>query len=86
MKEKAAVFLGGVCVGAALTYFFDPDMGKRRVSRVRDKAVHFKNRGFRIVQSQSRDVKNRLYGLYRETKSFIGNACEPIRGITRRAS
>lgn len=34
------IFLGGAFVGVTLMYFLDPNSGRRRRARTRDKVVH----------------------------------------------
>lgn len=63
--------LGGLGVGAALMYFFDPNGGRRRRALVRDKAVGISNDVRDSIGSKSRDLRNRAKGLVHEAKSLI---------------
>jgi hypothetical protein len=50
-------------VGAAATYFFDPDMGRRRRALVRDQLVRLIRIGREEVEVGMRDASNRARGL-----------------------
>jgi hypothetical protein len=75
--------IGGACIGAGIMYFADPRLGKRRRSLVRDQFVRAGAKTRRFVQGRGEDVKNRLYGLYCETRELIGSRCESSRGEDR---
>ena len=69
--NKGAALVGGVGLGAALMYFFDPDRGKRRRALVRDKIEAAENKMGEYASKMSRDIRNRAYGLAAETKSIF---------------
>ena len=55
--------LGGLCIGAALMYFLDPDRGRRRRHLVRDQLVHAGRVSGDAVDATSRDLRNRARGV-----------------------
>ena len=69
--KKGAALVGGVGIGAALMYFFDPDRGKRRRALVRDKIEAAENKMGEYAGKMSRDIRNRAYGFALETKSIF---------------
>lgn len=70
MNKKAAL-VGGLGLGAALMYLFDPDRGRRRRALIRDKAEGAANKAGDYAGKMSRDLRNRAYGLVAETKSIF---------------
>lgn len=70
MNKKAAL-VGGLGIGAALMYLFDPDRGKRRRALIRDKAEAAANKTGMYAEKMSRDLRNRAYGVVAETKSIF---------------
>ena len=78
--------IGAACIGAGVMFLLDPDKGKRRLSLVRDQCVKAGKRTGRLVQGGTRDLKNRVYGLYCETRSLLGDRCDSENPRTRRAS
>src|SRR5687768_1398713 len=71
--RKSLVVIGAACIGAGIMYVADPKMGKRRLSLVRDQWVSANSKLRRTVNGRTQDLKNRLYGVYCETKSFFGD-------------
>jgi hypothetical protein len=60
--------IAGLAVGAIGAYFLDPHQGKRRRARVRDQ-MHAQGRNLQVETNRIlADVKNRLWGLYIETR------------------
>ena len=70
MNKKVAV-VGGLGLGAALMYLFDPNRGRRRRQLIRDKAEGVANKAGDYAGKMSRDLRNRAYGLAAETKSVF---------------
>ena len=60
MKRLLAI---GAALGAALTWFFDPQNGARRRNMTRDKVVAFFRQGGRKAGRASRGVAAEAYGL-----------------------
>jgi hypothetical protein len=70
MNKKIAL-VGGLGLGAALMYLFDPDRGRRRRALIRDKAEGAANKAGDYAGKMSRDLRNRAYGMVAETKSIF---------------
>jgi osmotically-inducible protein OsmY len=70
MNNKAAI-IGGVGLGAALMYFFDPDRGARRRALVRDKCESAANKTGTYAEKFSRDLRNRASGVVADAKSLF---------------
>jgi hypothetical protein len=73
-------WLGGVAVGAALMYVFDPDRGRRRRALARDKAIHAARVASDTVGSTSRDLSNRARGVAAEARAALRHSPEPPSG------
>jgi osmotically-inducible protein OsmY len=69
--NKGTALVGGVGLGAALMYFFDPDRGKRRRALVRDKVEAAGDKVGTYAEKMSRDIKNRAYGIVTETTALF---------------
>jgi BON domain len=69
--NKGVALVGGVGLGAALMYIFDPDRGGRRRALIRDKFVAAGNKTNDLAGKLSRDLRNRAYGVVAETKSLF---------------
>lgn len=81
--RKGLTLLGSASVGALIMLLADPVSGKRRRSLIRDQVTKANRRVGRAFQRKSEDAKNRLYGMYCETRSFWGKSrdqeSEPVR-------
>jgi osmotically-inducible protein OsmY len=53
----------GVATGAALVYFFDPKMGNRRRSTIRDRVLAFFRRTGRQAGRAGQTAKSQAYGM-----------------------
>ena len=65
------LFLGGAAVGVALMYFLDPNSGRRRRARTRDKVVHAArvvNEGAKVT---ARDTMHRAQGAWAEARRLF---------------
>ena len=69
--KKTWTGVGGLGVGAALMYLFDPERGNRRRALLRDKAFHVAHSAGEKLDVRSRDAANRLHGLLARTKSLV---------------
>ena len=64
------IFIGGA-VGVALMYFLDPNLGRRRRARTRDKVVHAArvvNEGAKVT---ARDTVHRVQGAWAEARKMF---------------
>jgi hypothetical protein len=68
--------LGGIGVGAALMYLFDPNGGRRRRALIRDKAVGIRNDVTDAIEGKARDLSNRAKGAVHEAKSLIADVTD----------
>jgi hypothetical protein len=71
-KIKNSLTLAGVSAG--LMYLFDPNLGKRRRSLVRDQIVHGMKKLRRAADVTLSDMENRAYGTYCECRSLFRRA------------
>jgi len=69
--NKGVALVGGVGLGAALMYIFDPDRGERRRALIRDRFVAAGNKANDLTGKMSRDLRNRANGVVAETKSLF---------------
>ncbi|HKU47729.1 MAG TPA: BON domain-containing protein, partial [Burkholderiales bacterium] len=68
--------LFGSALGALVMYFLDPNLGRRRRARTRDKVMHAAkvvNEGARVT---ARDTVHRAQGAWAEAKRLLGNEGE----------
>ena len=66
---KTPIALAGVSAG--IMYLFDPDLGRRRRSILRDKMTHARNKLRKAADISVRDMKHRIYGTYCEMRAKI---------------
>jgi hypothetical protein len=71
-------------LGAALMYFFDPDRGRSRRVRLRDRIVHLKNEMDHAIEVASHDVVNRTRGLVARGRSLLSGEHPPDAVIVAR--
>lgn len=71
--NKGVALVGGIGLGAALMYVFDPDRGKRRRALIRDKVEAAGCKLGDKADKMQRDLRNRAYGVVAETKSMFRN-------------
>ena len=69
--NKGVALIGGVGLGAALMYIFDPDRGGRRRALIRDKFEAAGNKATSYAGKMSHDLRNRASGVVAETKSLF---------------
>ena len=71
-------FAGGALVGARVMYLFDPDRGRSRRVRMRDKAVRGLHVLGREANKQIRNAGNHLLGRVHELRSSIRDRSNDI--------
>jgi osmotically-inducible protein OsmY len=69
--RKGVALVGGLGLGAALMYVFDPDRGKGRRARIRDKVDSTAHKLGDAAEKMGRDISNRAQGMVAETKSIF---------------
>src|SRR5687768_7783974 len=72
------IFFGGAAIGVALMYFLDPNSGRRRRARTRDKVVHaarLVNEGAKVT---ARDTVHRAQGAWAEAKRLFTGEDEEV--------
>lgn len=62
LLKKTAIIAGFAGAGAAIVYLLDPEHGKRRRARVRDKATHFGVQARKTLLTCGIDLGNKLEG------------------------
>src|SRR5437868_14734918 len=60
------MLLGGIGLGAALMYLFDPERGRGRRARLSDQLASKANRLGDRAEARARDLRNRAQGLMHE--------------------
>jgi osmotically-inducible protein OsmY len=73
MNRELTLMTGGIGLGAALMYMFDPDRGKRRRALVRDKLASAASKTPRAIGATARDLSNRARGLASEAGSLFSS-------------
>ncbi|MGI8997363.1 MAG: MBL fold metallo-hydrolase, partial [Pyrinomonadaceae bacterium] len=68
------LLIGGIGLGAALMYLFDPERGRRRRALVRDKVIGATNQAGQLLGQTSRDLQNRTRGVVAEAGSVLGDS------------
>ena len=79
MKAVLAA-IGGLGVGAALMYLFDPDRGNQRRALIRDKAVKYNRETREAIEAKAKDLSNRAKGVVYELKSAVSPENESTTG------
>lgn len=68
--------LGLIGMGAALMYVFDPERGRRRRARLRDKIAHTINVTKMAANTTAHDLRNRAKGIVAETRTLLSQGDE----------
>ncbi|HEY5838488.1 MAG TPA: YtxH domain-containing protein [Pyrinomonadaceae bacterium] len=76
MNKKIAL-IGGLGLGAALMYLFDPDRGGRRRAVIREKAEGAANQAGEYAEKLSHDLRNRASEVVSEAKAIFKGADNP---------
>lgn len=66
--SSSNLLFSGVAIGAGLMYFLDPQVGRRRRARARDKYHHYSKVGSSVLSKASRDFNHRLHGRMAENR------------------
>lgn len=74
--------LGGLAVGAALSYLFDPQRGARRRADLKQGAVHAVRQASGAVEMGARDLAHRTRGIAAEVSHRVADARAQARGET----
>lgn len=72
--------LGGIAVGAALSYLFDPQRGARRRAGMKQGAVHALRQASGAVELTARDLAHRTRGIAAEVSHRIADTRAQARG------
>ena len=75
--RKGIALVGGLGLGAALMYIFDPDRGKGRRAHIRDQVDSAANKVSDAAEKMGRDISNRAQGVFAETKSIFRQEAVP---------
>jgi len=73
MNKKIAL-VGGLGLGAALMYLFDPDRGRGRREVIREKAEGAANKAGEYAEKMSRDIRDRASEVVSEAKAIFKGA------------
>ena len=73
MNKKLAL-VGGLGLGAALMYLFDPDRGRGRREVIKEKAEGAANKAGEYAETLSRDIRDRASEVVAEAKAIFKGA------------
>lgn len=76
--NKGLSMIGGVGLGAALAYLYDPELGNRRRAMIRDKAVRALNKTEEAIETAAKDVQHRATGAVSELRSRLTEVGEEV--------
>ena len=65
------MLLGGIGLGAALMYLFDPERGRGRRARLSDQLASKANRLGDKAEAKARDLRNRAQGMMHEAGTWF---------------
>ena len=68
--------LAGLALGAGFMYLADPDQGRQRRARIRDKTVRISRRGRDRLEAATRDLRERIQGITARFRTAFGD--EPV--------
>jgi hypothetical protein len=75
--NRELLWLGGFGFGAGLMYLLDPDVGRRRRARLRDRVVHAAGRLEHYLDTAARDISHRAQGLVAESRALLAGGAVP---------
>jgi len=61
--------MAGIAMGVALSYFLDPDRGRKRRATARDSGMHLARQGMKMAASRFRGTTNRMRGRLAEMRA-----------------
>ena len=76
MNKKIAL-VGGLGLGAALMYLFDPDRGRGRRELIREKAEGAANKAGEYAEKMSQDIRDRASEVVAEAKAIFKGVDNP---------
>jgi hypothetical protein len=71
MTQDRGIVLAGLALGAGLMYLLDPDGGRRRRARLRDRLNHLMRTGGGALGATGRDVAHRTTGAAARLRSML---------------
>jgi len=71
--NREVALLGGIGLGATLMYLVDPDRGKRRRARMRDKLSRATHKVPDAISATARDISNRVQGMAAQATSVFSS-------------
>jgi hypothetical protein len=71
MLDRVKQSLALVGISSGFIYLFDPNLGKRRRSLLRDKVTHARNKIRKSAEIALRDIEHRLYGAFCELRAKL---------------
>jgi uncharacterized membrane protein len=71
MKKDWTLLIGGIGLGAGVTYLLDPNLGRRRRAYLRDQAVRARHLASDCMETTGRDLRNRAIGVAAETRARL---------------
>jgi len=69
--KKGLAALSGLGIGLGTMYFFDPSVGRKRRSLLRDKFVRIAHQGVDELDVIARDFTNRAHGVFAEARYLV---------------
>jgi uncharacterized membrane protein len=66
--SKLATLPRAAIAGALLMYFLDPQRGRKRRARIRDRSTHYGHELTKLAREASADTRNRAHGLMERTR------------------
>ena len=71
MSRDVSMLLIGMALGAGLMYVLDPEGGRRRRDRMRDKASSWADDAQELAAKKARHLGNRARGVISEARSMV---------------
>jgi hypothetical protein len=84
--NRTTALLTGAALGTGLMYFLDPNRGRQRQARIRDKMTRFSHDIAEARDTVARDVRNRMRGLAAGDLTVLVGGKNALRGNPLRGS